>query len=1092
MWIVRIALSRPYTFIVLSLLLLIFGPLTIMRTPTDIFPNIGIPVVSIVWSYTGLPPQEMADRITGNMERAMTVTVNDIEHIESQSLSGVSVTKVFFQPTVNIDVALSQVTAVAQTLLRNFPPGTTPPLILMYNASTVPVIQLALSSSKLSEQEMFDYGNNFIRTQLATIQGAALPYPYGGKSRQIQVDIDPQALQAHGLSAQDVTTAIGNQNLILPAGTEKIGPYEYTIKLNASPTEVEELNNLPIKAENGTTLFIRDVAHVRDGYAPQTNVVRMDGHRAVLMSILKTGNSSTLDIIDSIKNLLPKIKEAAPPSLDVQAISDQSLFVRAAISGVIREGIIAAALTGLMILLFLGSWRSTLIITLSIPLSILASIIALSALGQTINIMTLGGLALAVGILVDDATVAIENINWHLEQGKEVEESILDGAQQIAIPALVSTLCICIVFVPMFFLSGVARFLFVPLAESVVFAMLASYILSRTLVPTLAKYWLKAHDTPHEHVSTLSHRERDGDSRGEGASTHSNEPIIPHPGPLPAGEGEARHGHILLRMQLAFEHYFESFRTRYRTILEKALHARGLFICLFLGFIILSLLLLAPWLGSDFFPAVDAGEIKLHVRAHTGTRIEEMTALCDHIDAVIKRIIPADELHRVVDNIGLPISGTNLSYSNSAPIGSSDADIMISLSKDHKPGATYIQALRAALPKELPGVTFSFLPADIVSQILNFGLPAPIDVQVVGFSPDNQKYAAELYDKIRHIPGVADAHIQQAFDNPEFRVNVDRSKAQQLGLTQRDIATDMLISLSGSFQTAPSFWLSPKGVSYSIVTQTPQYRLDSLDALRNIPVTGPLGGKPQILGALADIERGTSAAVVSHYNVQPVIDIFASVQGRDLGAVAAQINKVIADTVKDVPKGSTVIARGQMQTRESSFKGLYGGLLFAIVLVYLLIVVNFQSWTDPFIIITALPAAIAGIVWMLFITHTTLSVPALTGAIMCMGVATANSILIVSFARERMMDHGDSAFAASLEAGFTRLRPVLMTALAMIIGMLPMALGFGEGGEQNAPLGRAVIGGLSFATVATLFFVPAVFCFIHDRRNTRRKAHAPA
>ncbi len=1055
MWIVKIALTRPYTFIVLALLLLIMGPLTIMRTPIDIFPNIGIPVVSIVWSYSGLPPDEMGNRITANFERALTVTVTDIEHIESQSLQGVSVIKVYFQPVVNINIALSQVTAIAQTMLRQLPPGTTPPLILSYNASTVPVIQLALSSTKYSEQELFDFGNNIIRTQLATIQGAALPYPYGGKSPQIQVDLNQKAMQAHGISAQDVSNAIGAQNLILPAGTEKIGEYEYTVKLNASPTVVDELNNLPVKADGDTTLYIKDVAHVRDGFAPQTNIVHMDNHRAMLMSILKTGNSSTLDIIDRIKNLIPHLRDMIPPEITLQAISDQSIFVRGAIDGVIREGIIAAVLTGLMILLFLGSWRSTLIITLSIPLSVLASIILLSALGQTINIMTLGGLALAVGILVDDATVAIENINWHLEQGKEVQEAILDGAQQIAIPALVSTLCICIVFVPMFFLTGVSRFLFIPLAEAVVFAMLASYVLSRTLVPTLAMYWLKAHDTPHDH------------------------------------EVQHMRKNIFARLQASFEHKFEKLREFYHQKLALTLEHRGLFISCFLGFIVASLLILAPWLGSDFFPGVDGGEIKLHIHAHTGLRVEETAKLCEEIDNQIRKVIPEKELARVVDNVGLPISGTNLSYSNSAPIGSSDADILISLSPDHHPTPDYVRQLRQTLPKAMPGVTFSFLPADIVSQILNFGLPSPIDVQVIGLNDDaNKKYADMLYDKIRHVSGIADARIQQVSDNPELHVTLDRTRAQELGLTALDVASDMLISLSGSFQTAPTFWLNPKnGVSYSIVTQTPQHDLDSIDALRNIPITGHANAAPQLLGAVSDVSRGAGPAVVSHYNVQPVIDIFAAVEDRDLGAVGRDIDKIISDTEKDVPKGSRVRARGQMQTREASFSGLYSGLVFAILLVYLLIVINFQSWTDPFIIITALPAAIAGIVWMLFLSHTTLSVPALTGAIMCMGVATANSILIVSFARERM-SHGDDAITASLEAGYTRLRPVIMTALAMIIGMIPMALGLGDGGEQNAPLGRAVIGGLAFATISTLFFVPAVFCLIHERRRLKNGGHA--
>jgi CzcA family heavy metal efflux pump len=1048
MWIVRIALSRPYTFVVLALLLFIIGPLAILRTPTDIFPNIGIPVVSVVWNFTGLPPDEMSLRITGNFERAVSTTVNDIEHIESQSLTGVSVTKLFFQPGVNIDLAISQVTAVAQTMLRNMPPGTTPPLVLSYNASTVPVIQLALSSAKLSEQELNDFGNNFIRTQLATVQGSALPYPYGGKSRQVQVDLDEKAMQAHNISAQDVSNAIGAQNLILPAGTEKIDSYEYSIKLNASPTAVEALNDLPIKTINGATIYIRDVAHVRDGFAPQTNIVRVNGTRAVLMSIQKTGVASTLDIISKVKGLIPKIRESLPESLNLNMLSDQSLFVKAAVSGVIREGIIAAALTGLMILLFLGSWRSTAIIAISIPLSVLASIITLSALGETINIMTLGGLALAVGILVDDATVAVENINWHLEQGKDVETAILDGAQQIAVPALVSTLCICIVFVPMFFLNGVAKFLFIPLAEAVVFAMLASYILSRTLVPTMAKYMFHPHN-PHLH-NTL-------------------------------------HKNIFIHFQIYFEHGFERFRKRYHVMLNDALHNRGIFLAIFLGFLLLSLAVLGPWLGSDFFPNVDGGQIKLHLRAHSGLRVEETAKLCDEVDAIIRRIIPTDELDSVVDNIGMPVSGINLSYSNSAPIGPSDADIIISLKEDHRPSEEYIHRLRKELNQDLPGVTFAFLPADIVSQILNFGLPAPIDIQVVGFNINaNRDYANRLFELIHKVPGVVDAHIQQAFDYPMQQVNIDRSRAQELGITERDVATDMLTSLSGSFQTSPTFWLNPKnGVSYPIVTQTPQYELTSLQQLRNIPITNN-HSKPQILGALSTINRNVISAVESHYNVQPVIDIYASVQDRDLGAVSSDIHTIISELSKDLPKGSKVMARGQIQTREVSFSGLYSGLAFAIVLVYLLIVINFQSWTDPFIIITALPAALAGIVWMLFLTHTTLSIPSLTGAIMCMGVATANSILVVSFARDRMHD-GVEPFAAALEAGYSRLRPVLMTALAMIIGMVPMALGFGEGGEQNAPLGRAVIGGLLFATVATLFFVPAVFSLIHGRKHSKRK-----
>ena len=1056
MWIVRVALERPYTFVVLALLLLIFGPLAILTTPKDIFPTIGIPVISTVWSFTGLPPDEMANRITSNYERAMTTTVNDIEHIESQSLNGIAVVKTFFQPAVNVAIALSQITAIAQPVLRSLPPGTTPPFIISYNASSVPIIQIALSSKDLSEQELYDIGNNLIRTQLATVQGAALPFPYGGKTRQIEVDLDQKRMQALGLSAQDVNAAIDNQNLILPSGTEKIGSIEYNVKLNGSPVNAADLNDVPIKYINNTLVYIRDVAHVRDGYAPQTNIVHMDGQRALLMTVLKTGNASTLDIIARVKSALDKMKASLPPSLDVQPIGDQSVFVTAAINGVVREGIIAACLTGVMILLFLGSWRSTLIILVSIPLSVLTSIIVLSALGQTINIMTLGGLALAVGILVDDATVAIENINYHLEQGKEVVAAILDGAQQIAIPALVSTLCICIVFVPMFFLSGVAKFLFVPLAEAVIFAMMASYVLSRTLIPTMAKYMLK----PHE-----------AHNAGEG----------PNEGPK----------NLFSRLSFAFEGGFERFQHGYHRLLETALESRKGFVTAFLLFAILSLVLLQPWLGEDFFPSVDAGQIKLHVRAPTGTRVEDNAALCDQIDAVIRSVIPKEEITRIVDNVGLPVSGLNLSYSNSAPIGPEDADILISLLPKHHAVSGYTRILREKLIQELPGISFAFLPADIVSQILNFGLPSPIDVQVVGRNKDaNRAYINELLQKIRDVSGVVDSRIQQANDAPEFRVKVDRTRAQELGLTEHDIASDLLISLSGSFQTSPTFWLDPKnGVSYNIVTQSPQYSLNSLQDLANIPLTGNLGGTPQVLGAVATLERGTGPGVVSLYNVQPTLDLFASVQDRDLGAASKDIRKIVEDSSKDLPKGATVVVRGQTQTMDQSFKGLLFGLLGAIVLVYMLIVVNFQSWSDPFIIITALPGALAGIVWMLFVTHTPLSVPALTGAIMCMGVATANSILVVSFARERM-NEGLDALKAATEAGFTRLRPVMMTALAMIIGMIPMALGLGEGGEQNAPLGRAVIGGLIFATFATLFFVPSVFCLVHGRHQAKKPEDA--
>jgi CzcA family heavy metal efflux pump len=1053
MWVVRIALQRPYTFIVLALLLLIIGPLTILRTPTDIFPNINIPIVSVVWQYTGLPPEQIADRIVSIFERTTTTTVNDIEHIESQSLNGVGVVKFYFQPNVNIDVALSQITAIAQTQLKQLPAGSTPPLVLSYNASSVPIIQLALTGKTENEQQLFDQGNNFIRTQLATVQGASLPFPYGGKQRQIQVDIDQHALRALGISAQDVNNAISAQNLILPSGTEKIGAYEYNIQLNGSPDAVKDLNDLPIKAINGTTIYVHDVANVRDGSPPQTNIVRVDGTRAVLMTVQKSGSASTLDIINRVKERLPGIKAGSPPDMDIKAIGDQSVFVKAAVSGVIREGTIAAALTGLMILLFLGSWRSTLIITISIPLSILASVIALSALGETINIMTLGGLALAVGILVDDATVAIENINYHLEQGKDVEPAILDGAQQIAVPALVSTLCICIVFVPMFLLGGVARYLFVPLALAVVFAMLASYVLSRTLVPTLAKYWLHKHDDSEE--------------------------------------GKKKPG-LLGRFQLGFERRFEATRDRYHDLLERALHHGKLFGAVFMGIVLVSFALV-PWIGNDFFPSVDSGQIKLHLRAHSGLRVEETARLCDQVETYIRTVLKQGEVDNIVDNIGLPISGINLSYSNSSPVGSGDADILITLKSDHTPVADYQKRLRTDLPRQFPGTQFSFLPADITSQILNFGLPAPIDVQITGRNmAANRKYAEEVLARMKHIPGIVDLRIQQAFDGPQFDVDVDRTRAQEIGLLQRDVANNLLISLSGTFQTAPTFWLDPKnGVSYPLVTQTPQYQLQTLDDLRNVPIVSANGRQNQILGGLANIHRDVSPALVSHYNVQPLIDIYAAVQNRDLGGVGADIDQILKDTSKDKPKTVEATARGQMQTMQTSFTSLYFGILFAILLVYLLIVINFQSWLDPFIIVTALPAALAGIVWMLFITGTTLSVPALTGAIMSVGVATANSILMVSFARERL-DAGDDPFKAASAAGFTRLRPVLMTALAMIIGMIPMALGMGEGGEQNAPLGRAVIGGLLFATIATLFFVPVVFSLVHGwlaKRQGEQNTH---
>jgi multidrug efflux pump subunit AcrB len=1055
MWIVKVALQRPYTFIVLAILILLMGVFSILRMARDIFPNIDIPVVAAIWQYTGLQPDEMATRIILFSERTAQTTVNDVEHTESQSLNSIAVVKYFFQPGASEELSFAQITGVSQTQLRNSPPGTTPPFILAYNASTVPIIQLALSSDSLSEAEIFDLGNNIVRTGLATIPGAAMPYPYGGKQRQVQVDLDPSALRSKGLSASDVTNAIAAQNLILPAGTQKIGDLEYYIGVNASPTKVAEMNDLPVSVRNGSVVYVRDVGHVRDGYPPQTNIARLEGRRAVLMSVLKSGKSSTLDVINAIKKKLPGIQETLPASLKIEPIGDQSLFVRSAIDGVVREAVIAAALTGLMILLFLGSWRSTLIISLSIPLSILASIACLSALGETINIMTLGGLALAVGILVDDATVTIENINFHLEQGEEVEPAILAGAQQIALPALVSTLAICIVFVPMFLLAGIAKFLFVPLAEAVVFAMLASYLLSRTLVPTLSKYWLQKHD---DH------------------------------------EGAARPG-FLKRFQQRFEKGFENVRERYHSLLETALEHDKRFAAIFLGAMVASAILAfplgtyLPGLGQDFFPTVDSGQIKLHLRARTGLRIEETAALCDQVEALIRQTIPAAELSSIVDNIGLPYSGINTAYSTSAPIGPSDADIFIALQEKHHPSADYQRQLRRSLGQNFPSTTFAFLPADIVSQTLNFGLPSPIDVQIVGMNvAANHLYADDLLQRLRKIPGAVDLRIQQAGDYPRLNVTVDRTKAELFGLTQLNVASNMLISLAGSVQTQPSFWIDPVGgTQYSVVSQTPQYALETQNELAMTPLTNGSGGPEQVLANVATFSRGVAPSTVSHYDSVPVIDIYGSAQGSDLGFVADQVNKVLAEAKGGLPKGSHVVVRGQVQTMKASFFGLLIGLLGAIVLVYLLIVVNFQSWLDPFIIITALPAALAGIVWMLFLTDTTVSVPALTGAIMCMGVATANSVLMVSFARERM-DAGDDPAHAASQAGFQRFRPVLMTALAMIIGMIPMALGLGDGGEQNAPLGRAVIGGLLFATIATLFFVPAVFAIIHGRSGAPHAA----
>ena len=1062
MWIVEVALKRPYTFIVLALLLPLIGALTIMGTPlrpgmpTDIFPDIKIPIIAVTFQYTGMPPDEMAGRITSQIERYATTIINDIEHVESTTYPGVSVVKLFFQPGVDINLAMAQVTAFGQLSLKQMPPGIQPPLILKYNAATVPIIQLALSSTKLTEAQLFDFGNQVVRAQVATIYGAAVPYPFGGATRQVQIDLKPDALRAQGLTANDVNNAITNQNLIVPAGTQKIGDTEYNIKLNSSPLKVDEINDLPIRGRlgaGGNVTYIRDVAFVHDGHPPQTNIVRVDGRRAVLMSIQKTGAASTLNIVNEIKSRLPRVREVLPDGASINATGDQSVFVRAAVKGVVTEAVIAACLTALMVLLFLGSWRSTLIIAISIPLSILSSIIILDALGETINLMTLGGLALAVGILVDDATVTIENINRHLEEGQDVEPAILKGSFEITIPALVSTLSICIVFVPMFLLSGVARYLFVPLAEAVVFAMLTSYVLSRTLVPTLSKYWLRTHAVERE---------------------------------------AAKNPNFLQRFQRGFEARFEQVRERYQVFLTTVLEHRSAFIGAFLGFAVASMLIY-PFLGRNFFPEVDAGQIKLHIRGQTGLRVEDTAGLVDRIEAAMREVIPAQEIASMVDNIGLPVSGINLTYGNSGTIGSSDADILVSLTPEHAPTAKYIHVLRQRLPKEFPSTVFGFLPADIVSQILNFGVPAPIDIQVSGASPANRDIANALLASLRHVPGLVDLRLGEVYNQPELRVATDRSRAQQLGISQHDVANNLLLTLSGSGQIAPTFWLNPEtGLQYPLVAQAPQYRMTSIQDLENLPVTTTT--QQQILGGLATITRGMGPAVVVHRDTQPIIDIFGAAQDRDLGAINNDINAAIKQLDNKLPKATHITVRGQVQTMTASYTGLAIGFIGAIVLVYLLIVINFQSWTDAFIIITALPAAVAGIAWMLLITGTTLSVPALTGAIMCMGVATANSILVISFARDRLAQ-GATPLQAAHDAGFTRFRPVLMTALAMVIGMLPMSLGLGEGGEQNAPLGRAVIGGLLFATLATLIFVPTVFAAIHGRRgdNLAQKLHpAPA
>ena len=1050
MWLVRLALSRPYTFVVIAILVLILGFLSIFRTPTDIFPSINIPVVSVVWSYTGMPPDDMANRITTIFELSVTTTVNNIEHMESQSLRGVSVIKIFFNKGVDIATALSQVTAIAQTQLKYLPPGITPPFVLSYDASTVAVMNIVLSSDTLPEQALNDLGNNFVRPQLATVQGASVPPGYGGKSRMVEVDLDNKAMQQYGVSAQNVAQALNLQSIIIPAGTEKVGHYEYFIKPNNSPLQVEEFNNLPVKSSSNVVIYLREIAHVRDGFPPQTNIVNINGVRAVMLGVEKTGAASTLDIISRVLDVIPRIKASLTKELQLTISGNQAMFIQSAIQGVVGEGTTAAFLTGSMILLFLGSIRSTLIVTVSIPLAILTSLVVLSALGETINIMTLGGLALVIGILVDDATVAIENISWHLEQGKPLKESILDGAQQIATPAIVATTCICIVFLPMFMLSGISHFLFVPLAKAVIFAMIASYFLSRTLLPTMAYYMLQTREELEKKTVTRFDR-----------------------------------------FHQSFEGQFKRLQAVYETHLTLALDNQLQFVGLFLGFVVLTLVIIWPALGSDFFPNVDAGQILVHYSAPPGTRIEETAKLAAQVNQVIREVIPTNELAQTVDNIGLPISGVNLTYNNSATNAPNDTDTYIALTPKHHPVRDTVRTLRQRFHDEFPGVDFAFLPADIVSQILNFGIPSVIDIQIAGLDlENNREYSLLLLNRLKQIPGLVDARIRQSNRYPAFNLNVDRTRAKELGFTQQDVGNSLLISLSGDFQTAPNFWVDPtNNMSYQVNAQTPQYNIDTIQELMNTAITNVnVSSSPQILGAVASLERSAIPLVVSHYNVQPVIDIFAGVDGTDLGSVSRAINKILNETRDHVAPGTQVFVRGQIQMQQSTFQTLYFGLAFSILLIYMIIVINFQSWLDPFIIITALPGALAGIAWMLFFTHTHLSVPALTGAIMCMGVATSNSILMVSFARDKLAE-GLEVKKAALEAGVTRLRPVLMTACAMIIGMIPMALGLGDGGEQNAPLGRAVIGGLSIATIATLFFVPSVFCIFHGRSIKKGTAH---
>lgn len=1043
MWIVRLALRRPYTFVVMGLLIVVLGILAIVRMPADIFPEINIPVVSVIWSYGGISPQEMADIVTVRCERAFTTNVNDIEHMESQSLPGLSIIKLFFHPEAKVDAAVAQLTASSQAVLHSLPTGMTPPQILRYNASSVPILQLSISSDTMPEQALYDYGYNFIRTQMSNIQGASFPLPFGGKPRAIMVDLDPRSLYAQGLSPNDVVTAINNQSLIIPSGDLRIGAHEFTVKLNSLPERVAAFNDLPIKQVNGATVYVRDVAHVRDGFAVQQNIVRHNGTRGALLTVLKNGGSSTLRIVDRLKAILPRIQSTLPAALKLNVLFDQSVFVRAAIAGVVREAVAAALLTGLMILLFLGSWRSTIVVCISIPLSILASLAILNLFHETLNVMTLGGLALAVGILVDDATVAVENIHRNLAQKKPLIMAILDGSQQIATPAFVSTLCICIVFVPVIFLTGAARYLFTPLALAVVLAMLASYLLSRTLVPTMVMYML-------------------------GSSTD-----------VVTGEGN-----LFWRFHEAFNRQFYRFRDGYVSLLSSALEHRKTVAACFAGILAVCAGLL-PFIGTDFFPKVDAGQIRVHVRAPAGTRLEETEQHFARVEESIRRIIPKEELTDILDDIGLPYSGLNVTTSDSGIIGPFDGEILVSLKPgEHRSTWDYVRRMRTELGRQFPSLIFFFQPADIVGQILNFGLPAPIDIQVIGPNANtvrNYAVAKDVQQRLARVPGAVDVHIHQVVDVPEIRFNVDRIRAGQLGLTQKDVAGSVLVSLSSSSQTAPNYWVNPQNdVDYPIQVQTPLYRLDSTGELLNTPVRAG-SGPMQLLANVAHLQRGTTASVINHYNVQPLYNIYANVQDRDLGSLATDVDRLLDEYRPKLPKGSFFEMRGQVETMRTSFIGLGVGLLFAILLVYLLMVVNYQSWLDPFIILMALPGALGGIILALFLTQTTVNVPSLMGAIMSIGVATANSILLVNFAND-LRREGESAKTAALQAGFTRLRPVLMTALAMVVGMLPMAIGWGEGGEQNAPLGRAVIGGLVMATIATLFFVPVVYSVLRVKQ----------